>query len=125
MAALPADIAKFTSDGVLITISDASILTNHPEAYDQADQEIEMFFDSAADATILLQERFDILSQLSPEHEAVVVDESLLLGSDVAVTPTIPCFRAVDEDRDLDKVLRMRAYAYETGADYFSIELMA
>jgi hypothetical protein len=125
MPAAPADIGKFTSDGVVITASDSAIKTNHPEAEDQADQEIEMFFDTAADAQVLLDERFAILSQLLPEHEAAVVDESLALGSAILITPTVPCFRVIDEDREIDKVLRMRAYAYEAGADHFSIELMA
>lgn len=125
MAATPADIAKYTSDGVLVTVSDSAILASHPEADDQADQEIEMFFDSAANAATVLTERFAILSQLAPAHESVATDTSLGLGSTIAITPTTPCFRVIDEDRNMDVILRTRAYAYEAGSDQFAIELLA
>lgn len=125
MAALPADIAKYTSDGVVITSSTPSILTNHPEAEDLGDSVIDMFFDSSSDAAAVLAERFGILSQISALHEAVVVEESLGLGSTIGITPTTPCFRIIDQDRGIDTVLRTRAYAYEAGSDQFSIELLA
>ncbi len=125
MAATPADIAKYTNDGVVITASTPSILTNHPEAVDDGDHEIEMFFDSATDAGTVLAETFGILSQLSPLHEAVVVEEALGLGTTVPLTPTTPCFRVIDEDRNIDATLRTRAYAYEAGSDHYSVELIA
>lgn len=125
MAATPADIAKFTVDGVVVTISDSAIATAHPEAEDQGDQVIDMFFDSASDASAVLTERFNILSQINGLHEAVVVEESLGLGSTTGITPSTPCFRAVDEDRMVDATLRTRAYAYEAGSDQFSVELLA
>lgn len=125
MPATPADIAEYTSDGVVITASTPAILASHPEAIDQGDHEIEMFFDSAADAAVVLAETFGILSQLNPLHEAVVVEESLGLGSTIPLTPTTPCFRVIDEERNIDTTLRTRAYAYEAGSDHYSIELVA
>lgn len=125
MAATPADIAKYTTDGVVITASDSAIVTNHPEAVDLSTEEIEMFFDSTADGQIVLDERFAILSQINGAHEAVVVEETLGLGSTIPITPTTPCFRVIDEDRNLDTTLRTRAYAYEAGSDKYSIELIA
>lgn len=125
MAATPADIAKFTTDGVIVTAANSAILTAHPEAEDKGDDVIDMFFTSATDALAVLTERFGILSQINGLHEAAVVEESLGLGSTVGITPSTPCFRVVDADRDIDTVLRTRAYAYEAGSDQFSIELIA
>lgn len=125
MAATPSDIAKYTSDGVVITAANAAIQTAHPEAEDQASDVIDMFFDNVADATAVLTERFGILSQINGLHEAVVVEESLGLGSTIAITPSTPCFRTIDEERGIDTTLRTRAYAYEAGSDQFSIELLA
>lgn len=125
MSALPVDIAKYTTDGVIVTSSSAGIKTAHPEAEDRSDDIIEMFFDSSTDALTVLGQRFTILSQINALHEAAVVEESLGLGTVVPITPTTPCFRVIDEERGIDAVLRTRAYAYEAGSDQFSIELVA
>lgn len=125
MPATPADIAKYTSDGVVVTVEDSAILTAHSEADDRGEDVIEMFFDDPDDALTVLNERFDILSQINGLHEALVVEESLGLGSVIAITPSTPCFTVVDVDRDVNALLRTRAYAYEAGSDQFSIELLA
>jgi hypothetical protein len=125
MPATPSDIAKFTSDGVIVTSLDAALKTAHPEAEDDGNEVIDMFFDSTTHAQVVLTERFALLSQINAPHEAVVVEESLGLGSTVPLTPSTPCFRVVDDERGIDAVLRTRAYAYEAGSDQFSIELMA
>lgn len=125
MPASASDIAKFTTDGIVVTSSNSAILTAHPEAVDQGDDVIEMFFDNAADALVVLNERFGLLSQINGAHEAVVVEESLGLGSTISVTSITPSFRVIDEERMLDTTLRTRAYAYEAGSDQYSVELMA
>lgn len=125
MPATPTDIAKYTNDGVVVTSANAAILTAHSEAEDRGEDVIEMFFESAADALTVLNERFGLLSQINGLHEAAVVDEALGLGSSILITPTTPCFRVIDESRGIDTTLRTRAYAYEAGADQYSIELMA
>jgi hypothetical protein len=125
MPATPDDIAKYTNDGIVITAADASILSNHPEAEDRGEDVIDYFFVSASDAAVVLAERFNIQSQINGLHEAAVVEDSLGLGSTVQLSPTVPSFRLVDDERGHDVVLRTRAYAYEAGADQFSIELVA
>lgn len=125
MTATPADVAKYTSDGIVITVDNPAILTDHPEAQDLSTSELEMFFVDPEHAQVMLEERFALLSQVDALHEAVVVDESLLLGDDVALTPSTPCFRCVDDKRGIDRVLRTRAYAYQSETDQYSIELVS
>ena len=125
MPATPADIAKYTTDGIVLTASNPAIQTAHPEAEDLGDDIIETFFQNSADALVVLNERFGILSAINGLHEAVVVEESLGLGSTIAITPTTPCFRVVDEERQIDTTLRTRAYAYAAGSDNYSVELIA
>jgi hypothetical protein len=122
MAALPADIAKYTTDGKVITSSNAPLKAAHPEAEDIV-EEIEMFFDTEADAQVLLDEKLVLRSRLGGLHEGVEVDESLGLGTTVPIAPTVPCYRFVDAMRGIDRVARVRAFAYESGTDRYSVEL--
>lgn len=124
MSALPADIAKYTNDGVVITNENAALRAAHPEADDLLDQPVEMFFDTVADGQALLDEKFALLSQINPVHEGIEVDENLRLGQTIAIAPTVPCFRIVDEERGIDVVARTRAYAHEMASDRFSIEVI-
>lgn len=125
MPALPADIARYTNDGIQLSHEDASIAAAHPDAVDLGDDTLEMFFYSASDAEIVLAERFGILSQANPPHEGLVVEESLGLGSTIEITGTVPCFRFISSIQSIDQLMRTRAYAYEAGSDQYSIELIA
>jgi hypothetical protein len=124
MTALPADIAKYTSNGILLTKELSSIKTNHIDAQESGDAEVEMFFDLAAHGQTMLDERFAILSQISALHEGVEVGEGLGLGTTVALTPSVPCFRIVDASRGIDKVARTRAFAYDGETDRYSVEVL-
>ncbi len=124
MTASAADVAKFTTDGTLITSVSTAIRDAHPDAEDLGSEELEMFFDNVADGTTLLTERFNILSKLGAVHEAVEVDSSLKLGTVTAIAPTVPCFRVLDEKRNMDKVVRTRAYAHDTGTERYSVEVI-
>ena len=124
MSALPADIAKYTKDGVVITNENAALRAAHNEADDRLGSPIEMFFDSVADGQAMLDEKFALLSKINPAHEGIEVEENLRLGQDIPIAPSVPCFRIVDEEREIDTVARVRAYAYETEQDRFSIEVI-
>jgi hypothetical protein len=124
MTATPADIAKFTSDGVALTREDLAIRDNHPDARDDATGELEMFFDNPADAQLVLNERFDLLSQISALHEGIEINEDFGFGSTVPLAPQVPAFRILDEKRSLDKVARTRAWVYEAGGDRYSVEVI-
>ena len=124
MPALPADIAKYTVDGIVISAEDAPLRATHTEAEDRLGSEIEMFFASAADGQAMLDEKFALLSLVNPAHEGIEVEDSLRLGQAIAISPTVPCFRIVDEARSLDVVARTRAYAFETEQDRYSVEVL-
>jgi len=124
MSADPADIARFTNDGVVVSVVDAAIEAAHPEASDEFSDPIEMFFVNQADGLTMLTEKFGLRSLINPAHEGIEVEESLRLGQVIPIAPTVPCFRIVDEKRGLDVVVRTRAYAFETEQDRFSIEVI-
>lgn len=124
MPATPADIAKYTNDGVVVFVQAPSVRTMFPDAADTGDGEIEMFYDTQADAQAMLNEKFAILSQIAPPHEAIEIEESLGLGHTVAIAPVIPSFRCVDQTRGMDMSLRCLAYAYEMNSDRYSVEVM-
>lgn len=129
MPADPADIALYTTDGILLVsptvdaVADA-IKAAHINARSFADQEREMFFDDPADAQVLLDEAFDILSVVNPGSWGVELADSIGLGSTIPLTPTVPCLTVVDDPRAISTVVRVRAYATEMGTDRYAIELL-
>lgn len=129
MPALPNDIAKFTTDGVVITspavpaVGEA-IKAAHIDAEDGDGSEIEMFYDSAADAQIMLDEKFVLRSKINPLHAGIEVEETLGIGVIIPISPVVPSFRCIDDSSEIDRVARLRAFAYETGSDRYSIEVI-
>jgi len=124
MAADPADIAKYTKDGVTITAFDAALQSAHPESTDERDQEIEMFYVLEADGQAMLDEKHGLLSKLNPVHKGIEVDERIDLGGSIPLTPVVPSFHVIDVLEDVDAVARLRAFAYELGQDRFSVEVI-
>ena len=123
MPAKPADIARITSDGVVLTREDLSLRANNPDALSSRG-EIESFFDDAADAQVLLDERFALLSRVSALHEAIDVADDFGLGTTIAYAPNVPCFRIIDAERKIDAVVRCRAIVYEGSSDSFAVEVV-
>lgn len=124
MAASPADIAKYTVDGVVITSENTGLKAAHPDALDLGGEEIEMFFVSSSNAQTMLNEKLTLRSKVDPIHVGVEVEESLAIGTTTAISPSVPCFRYIDEASEQDAVARTRAFAYETGSDRYSVELL-
>lgn len=128
MAAEPADIAKFTTDGVVLTSPldpnvSAAIKAAHIDAKDGSAQEIEMFYTNAADAQWALNQIFALKSVVDPLQVGLEVEEALGLGSTIPIAPNTPCFTLVDPVAGLSIILRTRSYALECGTDRFAIEL--
>lgn len=126
MPASPSDIAKFATDGVVVVSpSDpavaAAIRAAHIDARDLGTQEIEHFFDSPVDSQAMLDELFGILSRVDPFDLAVEVDQSIGLGHSLPITPNVPCARIVDSESGVDKAVRVRSYAADSGADRYSV----
>jgi hypothetical protein len=128
MTATPADVALYMNDGRLFASPDKAtsdaLKAAHIDAQNGGDTEIEMFWDSADHGQILLDERFDYLGQIDPAHEGIEVEESLLLGTDVPIAPTVPCFTIVDDSRGLNVLCRTRAYAADLTSDRCSVEVL-
>lgn len=123
MTALPADISKYTNDGVVLTAENLALKAAHPDAVDLGTEELEFFFNSTAHAATMLAEKLALRSNPVPLCEGVEVEESLGIGLSIPISPTVPCFRFIDEERGIDTVARTRAFAYETGSDRYSVEL--
>src|SRR3546814_20038097 len=68
MPASPGDIAKYTTDGVVITSEDPALKVTHPDAVDLGSEEKEMFFVSSAHAQILLDETLELRSKANACH---------------------------------------------------------
>jgi hypothetical protein len=130
MAATVADIALYTTDGVVLTAPadpavSAAIKADNIDAKDSGDREIEMFFDNTADGQVLLNERFTYLSKVNPLHLGIEVSEALGMGDTIPLTPAVPTFRIVDDSLRVNVLARTRAYAHDMATDRFSVEVMA
>lgn len=124
MTADPARIAKFSVDGIVVSRVDATIKTNFPNAEDLGQSEIEMFFRLEADADAMLEEKWAIFSSASRPHEGVELEDSLGLGTTIAISPRVPRFQTVDEERGMNVSLAARAYVQDMTTDRYSIELL-
>lgn len=128
MTATPADVALYSNDGVVVASPDKAtsdaLKAAHIDAQDGGSNEIEMFWNDPAHAQIMLDERFSYVGQLDPLHEGIEVEESLLLGTDVPIAPTVPCFTIVDDTRGIDALVRTRAYASDLATDRCSVEIL-
>lgn len=129
MAADPEDIARYTTDGVLVVAPadpaiSAAIQAVHIDARDGSGTEIEHFFDTEADSQALLDELFALRSQVQPLYLAIEIDETLGLGTAIPVAASVPCFRVFDDAIGLSQVVRVRAYAANFATDRFSVELI-
>lgn len=128
MPAAVVDIARYTTDGVVVTAPTdpavtAAIEAAFSDAQDGGETEIEYFFDTEADAQAMLNELFAIKSQVNPTYIALETDSSLGLGTDIPIAPVVPTFTVTD-GVDLIGALRLRGYAFDSGTDRYSVELI-
>lgn len=122
MPASPARIAKSTVDGVVVERVSAPLKQTHPNATDI--EEIESFFDSAAHAEIRLQERWAWQSDPARLREAVELDASLGLASDIDLAPTLPRYTVIDESRGIEGPAVVKAIAFNYDEDRYGVELI-
>lgn len=125
MPATPARIALSLNDGVVLSKADSTIKANHPNAEDAGGSEIEMFFDNAADAQVLLDERWDLKSVVGRPREQIEVDTSLGLGTIIPIAPAVPTFTITDETRGIVAVSCMtRSYSIDYNSERYAIEVV-
>ena len=120
----PADIAEFTVDGVLLTLDALAVQAAYPNAVDEGDSEIEMFFDDPDDAAVLLAERFSLVSRPLRPHEAVEVDDAISIGQDTIDAGALPQFQVIDATRHIDVLAITVGLAFDMSADRYSTELV-
>lgn len=128
MPALPIDIARYTTDGIVVTAptdqaATDAIKADHIDA--RTTSEIPMFYDNPADGQWAIDERFSYLRKVNPTHLGIEVDEAIELGDTIPLTPAVPTFRVVDPYLDIDVLARTRAYAHNMATDRFSVEVLA
>jgi hypothetical protein len=129
MAAAPADIAHYTTDGVRLTsptdpsVSNA-IKATHPNAQDPGTNEIEMFYVSPADAQAMLDEAFAFLSLVSPPYLALEIDDTLGLGAAIPLTPNVPTGRVFDLVAGFDENLLLRSFSQQMATDRYAVEMI-
>src|SRR3546814_13127242 len=97
MPASPGDIAKYTTDGVVITSEDPALKVTHPDAVDLGSEEKEMFFVSSAHAQSLLAENLELTSKATTCHVRDAAAESLGVGTTTAIATSVPRDRYIDE----------------------------
>lgn len=122
MPAEPQLIARYTQDGVAVTFKDQALKDAQPGAIDAG--EIPTHFRYRSDAQIKMNERTALLGRVGAIHEGVEIEEALGIGTDVPVVPTVPCFRMIDADRDIDAVARTRSVSFDMTVDRYSVELV-
>jgi len=127
MPALPADIARFTTDGVVLTtdlVAGQAVLDAHPNARrTEQGQEREYFFVDPVHGQIMLDELFGLLSVGGPLHDGIETEESLGLGITIPIHPNVPCFEVTDAD---DRVVntRVRSYSRKMTIDRYGVEVV-
>jgi len=124
VSALAADIARYTSDGVLITIKNAAIKDRDPNAEDTKDKERPLFFNDPAHGQVLTNELFAFLAAEGKPHEAVETADTLGLGGVVPIYPRAPRVRIIDHTRQLDARAAIRSYSFDMSSDTYAIELV-
>jgi hypothetical protein len=123
MPATPARIALALNEGVLLSQVDAQIKADHPNANGD-ENEIESFYDTAADAQAMLDERWNWKSAAGRPREQIEIDSSFNLGTVLAVTPAVPTITITDEDRAIEgAVCMVRAYAIDYTTERYAVEL--
>lgn len=125
MVATAARIALSLNDGVLLAKVDATLKANHPNAVSE-DSELETFFDTAADAQVLVDERWAWKSAVGRAREMVEFDSSFNLGTTVPVTPAVPTMTLTDEARGIyAQSAKIRAYSIDYNTERYAVELAA
>lgn len=121
MTALPADVALFTNDGVVLTAENEAVKLAYPDA--QA-VEMETMFNDPAHGQIMLNQRFAVMSMIDRAHEAVELEDRLGLGTTVPIAPRSPAFVLHDDDRNLHVRTVVSGYSFVFETNRYAVELM-
>lgn len=118
------DVARYTSDGIVLTATRKQVLLRDSNAIDGGSPERLTFFDDEAGGQAMLEEAFGFLSAMGRVHEAVELGDSLGFGSVVPLWPAAPTCRVVDDLRGIDTTCIVRAYSFDMSSDSYAVELV-
>lgn len=122
--ATPARIRRVIREAEFARVSNGAVLIARPSANDGFAQVREGFFDSTADAQILLNELAAVVS-VDRVREAIETDTPFQLGTTLVLTPAIPKARIIDPSNGLDKTGLIKGVAVDLATDRNSIEVLA
>ena len=124
MPALPADIRRYTNDGVVVTADDVAIRNAHANAVDALQEEVEMFYADPDVGQMRVDERLASLSTPDPLHEMVEVSDSFGINDIMQASLYVPHFLVVDEERGVSRICRTRAFSLDLEDDREAVEVI-
>lgn len=105
---------------------DAGVKANYPDAKPagiNSDAVYDSFFDATVDAQFMLNERFNI-QKVVRLHEAAESDTPLGFGNGIALSPTLPQVRMIDDTRGLNRLMLIKGLAFDRNTDRNAVEAM-
>lgn len=127
MTASPADVAKYTQDGVVVRsdpATGAAVKNLFDGARDESEPPRETFFRYAAQAQVVENIRFTFLSRLSPKQDDMDVEQALGLGSTIPLSPFVPRFTVVENPDDPGYEGLVRAYIHRAADDRMAVQMI-
>ena len=121
--ATPARIRRSIREADYARVMDGSVLVLHPTASDGYSSVLDGFWDTLADAQVLLNERAGIL-MVPRRREAIETDSPLRIGQTLALAPALPKARVIDKDLEVDRTMIIKGLSVDLGADRNAIEVI-
>lgn len=121
VTATPARIRRVSREGEYARSSNGAILIANPDAKDGFSEVSQTFFDTQADAQVLLTEKAASL-MAQRLHLGAEIKTPLDLGFAIAITPVLPRIRFRDRASELDVTLMAKGTALDLHTGRNSIE---
>lgn len=123
LTATPARIRRVRREAEYARSTQPAVLTARPNAKDGYANPMEGFFDTVAQAQLMLTERANVL-MADRKREAVETTEPFRLGSTLPLTPSLPRVRLIDQQTEFDRTMMVRGVAIDLAVDRNAIEVV-
>jgi hypothetical protein len=121
--ATPARIRRVRRESSFARYTNAAMLAIRGDAQDGYSSVIEGFWDTAADAQVLLNERATVLG-VERRREAIETETPFGLGSAIALTPRVPRVRAINRETEFDRIMLIKGVSIDLMTGRNSIEAL-
>lgn len=121
--ATAARIARITREEIYVTVANDNLNVLRPDARDGFDSITPTFFDLAAHANIVNNERASFLMS-ARRIEAAELDELLTIGVDIQLAPTLPLIHMIDQTTGFDRIMILKGLSIDHGSQRNSVEVM-